>query len=227
MNQRQENLFLNILHEYINSAEPVGSRFLVNKYKLEVSPATIRNDMAVLEQEGLITHPHTSAGRIPTEKGYKYFIENFLKSHQALAKKDEQTLERIKKETKNLSDEMRIKNIAKEMAALTNSAIVVGFAKNDVYYTGISNLFSQPEFANFDVIYNISGVVDHLDEVVADIFDSVRETQVKIGKDNYFADNCASILTKANNKLFGLLGPMRMDYARNLGLVDYAKKLLV
>ena len=118
-----------------------------------------------------------------------------------------------------------VKNLAKEVASLTNSAVVIAFAKNNVYYTGISNLFCQPEFASFDLIYNMSEVVDHLDEVVADIFDSIEETQVKVGKDNYFANNCGSILTKADDKLLGVLGPMRMDYERNLGLVNYFKEL--
>ncbi len=222
MNKRQESLFLNILREHIDSAQAVGSKFLVDKYKLDVSSATIRNDMAELEKLGLITHPHTSAGRVPTERGYKYYIDNYLDVKE-LAKKDKEGLERARKMN---TGEVMVKNLAKEIANLTKSAVVVAFAKNNVYYTGISNLLSQPEFADFDLIYSISEVVDHLDEVVADIFDSVKETQVKLGKDNYFADNCGSILTRVDDKLVGVLGPIRMDYERNLGLINYAKQLL-
>lgn len=225
MNKRQEALFLNILREHIDSAQAVGSKFLVDKYKLDVSAATIRNDMAELEQEGLITHLHTSAGRVPTEKGYKYFIDNYLSGVPELGRKDKEMLEKIKEESRGLEKAIAVKNMAKQIAGLTGSAVVVAFAKNDVYYTGIANLFVQPEFANIEVLYNISAVVDHLDEVVGDIFDSIKETEVKVGKDNYFDENCASILTKADNKLFGVLGPMRMDYERNLGLVNYTKKL--
>ncbi|MDR0847516.1 MAG: heat-inducible transcriptional repressor HrcA [Propionibacteriaceae bacterium] len=64
-----------IVTDYVRSREPVGSRVLVERYNLDVSPATVRNDMAVLEEEGYIAQPHTSAGRIPTDKGYRLFVD--------------------------------------------------------------------------------------------------------------------------------------------------------
>ena len=64
-----------IVTDYVSMQEPVGSRALVERYRLDVSPATVRNDMAVLEEEGYITQPHTSAGRIPTDKGYRLFVD--------------------------------------------------------------------------------------------------------------------------------------------------------
>ena len=64
-----------IVTDYVSSREPVGSRALVERHHLNVSPATVRNDMAVLEEEGYITQPHTSAGRIPTDKGYRLFVD--------------------------------------------------------------------------------------------------------------------------------------------------------
>ncbi len=64
-----------IVEDYVRTQEPVGSRALVERHDLGVSPATIRNDMAALEEEGLITQPHTSAGRVPTDKGYRLFVD--------------------------------------------------------------------------------------------------------------------------------------------------------
>ena len=64
-----------IVTDYVSSQEPVGSRALVERHNLDVSPATVRNDMAALEEEGYITQPHTSAGRIPTDKGYRLFVD--------------------------------------------------------------------------------------------------------------------------------------------------------
>lgn len=64
-----------IITDYIHSREPVGSRAIVERHHLDVSPATVRNDMAALEEEGYITQPHTSAGRIPTDKGYRFFVD--------------------------------------------------------------------------------------------------------------------------------------------------------
>src|SRR5215207_9776683 len=64
-----------IIEDYVATQEPVGSKALVERHGLGVSPATVRNDMAALEEEGLITQPHTSAGRIPTDKGYRLFVD--------------------------------------------------------------------------------------------------------------------------------------------------------
>jgi len=224
MNQRQENLFLKIVQEYIDSAEPVGSSLLANKYKLGVSTATIRNDMAILENEELITHPYISAGRIPTEKGYKYYLENYLSNNiKEISKKDKVRLDKLAREK---NKELRIKKIAKEMANLSGLAVVVAFAKNNVYYTGISNLLAQPEFAVLPVIYNIGEVVDHLDDVITKIYDNVDEVEIKIGAENYFDESCGSILVKTDKQLICILGPMRMNYKKNIGLVNYLKILL-
>ncbi len=67
-----------VIREYIASGIPVGSRAILDRYELGVSPATIRNEMAALEELGFLTHPHTSAGRVPTEEGYRFFVEHLL-----------------------------------------------------------------------------------------------------------------------------------------------------
>jgi len=86
MNQRQEKLFKNIVQEHISQAKAIGSKFLADKYSLDISPATIRHDMVELESQGLIYQPHTSAGRIPTAKGYQYYVDNFLTSRKISSK---------------------------------------------------------------------------------------------------------------------------------------------
>ncbi len=78
LSRRQEYILGLIIREYIKAANPVGSKVLVDGYDLNVSSATVRNDMAALEDEGLIHAPHTSAGRVPTEAGYRYFVQKLL-----------------------------------------------------------------------------------------------------------------------------------------------------
>ena len=75
---RQERILDLIIREFVNTAEPVGSKRLVEIYGLKVSPATVRNEMKRLEELGYLTHPHTSAGRVPTHKGYRYFVQHLL-----------------------------------------------------------------------------------------------------------------------------------------------------
>jgi len=78
LTQRQESILELIIREFVASAEPVGSKRLVEAYGLDVSPATVRNEMKKLEQLGYLTHPHTSAGRVPTHQGYRYFVQHLL-----------------------------------------------------------------------------------------------------------------------------------------------------
>ncbi|MCL1840493.1 MAG: heat-inducible transcriptional repressor HrcA [Propionibacteriaceae bacterium] len=75
LDERKLDVLRAIVTDYVSTQEPVGSKALVERHHLDVSPATIRNDMAALEDEGLLTQPHTSAGRIPTDKGYRLFVD--------------------------------------------------------------------------------------------------------------------------------------------------------
>jgi heat-inducible transcriptional repressor len=79
---RQQTILSLIVREYVHSVMPVGSRTLVEKYDLDVSPATVRNEMASMEELGYLTHPHTSAGRVPTDLGYRYFVERLLQERE-------------------------------------------------------------------------------------------------------------------------------------------------
>lgn len=78
LSARQKRILSLIIHEHIRSAEPVGSRYLVERFGLDFSPATIRNEMAALTEAGLLRQPHTSAGRVPTEEGYRYFVGQLM-----------------------------------------------------------------------------------------------------------------------------------------------------
>ncbi|MCX7671404.1 MAG: HrcA family transcriptional regulator, partial [Anaerolineae bacterium] len=78
MTLRRQAILGLVIRSYIEKGQPVGSKAFVEGYGLELSAATIRNEMAALEEMGYLTHPHTSAGRIPTEQGYRYFVEHLL-----------------------------------------------------------------------------------------------------------------------------------------------------
>ncbi|MCB0112991.1 MAG: heat-inducible transcription repressor HrcA [Caldilineaceae bacterium] len=78
LSDRCKSLLQIVVQEYVDTAQPVGSRIIADNYQLGVSSATIRNDLATLEKAGLLTHPHTSAGRVPTDAGYRYFVRHLL-----------------------------------------------------------------------------------------------------------------------------------------------------
>jgi len=91
LTERRQRLLQFIVDEYINTAQPVGSNAIVERYRLPVSSATVRNEMAHLEEEGYIVQPHTSAGRIPTDQGYRYYVEALMREED-LQQPDEQTI---------------------------------------------------------------------------------------------------------------------------------------
>ncbi len=80
LTNRQQKILSLIIHEYIRSAEPIGSNRLVSDYNLDLSSATVRNEMAYLTEAGFLRQPHTSAGRVPTEEGYRYFVGNLMRN---------------------------------------------------------------------------------------------------------------------------------------------------
>ncbi|MFA5163548.1 MAG: hypothetical protein WC441_03390 [Patescibacteria group bacterium] len=222
ISDRKKIILQTLVKEYIKTAQPVSSGVLVEKYKLDISPATVRNELMELEDEGYIFQPHTSAGRVPTEAAYELELTSSRK------KKDLKEAERKALESSFSNNEASFRQTAKLIADLSNGAVFWAFHKNDLYYTGLSNLFSQPEFTRLDMVCDVSEIIDRLEEIIGDVFEDFENgKQVLIGSKNPFGAFLSTVLVKyKSNKqsgLFGILGPMRMDYARNLALVEFIK----
>src|SRR5438105_3890855 len=98
VNDRSDRIFDLIVRAYIDTAEPVGSRLLSKESGLGLSPASIRNVMADLEEEGLLMHPHTSAGRIPTDKGYRYWVDRLMEPEELSDKEKKLIREELSRE---------------------------------------------------------------------------------------------------------------------------------
>ncbi|NUM25223.1 MAG: hypothetical protein HUU49_01195 [Candidatus Buchananbacteria bacterium] len=228
MNERRQELLKNITVQYIKTAQPVSSKAITESGDFDLSSATIRNEMAELEASGYIYHPHTSAGRMPTEKGYQYFVDNFLKP-QPPSKRQQEIL--AKYFEPNDFNNYAIKSGAKALAEISNQAVFVAFADNDFFYTGISNLFSQPEFAHQQLMYDLTRTIDHLDKVIGKIFSTISENVVvSIGAKNPFARDCSSVIAKYRTDkiegMIGIIGPMRMDYQNNFSLISFSQQLI-
>jgi heat-inducible transcriptional repressor len=113
-----------IIEDYVSTTEPVGSKSLVDRHKLDVSPATIRNDMAVLEEQGYIAQPHTSAGRIPTDKGYRLFVDR-LSSVKPLSAAERRAIETFLAGAYDLDDV--VTRTVRLLAQLTRQVAVVQY----------------------------------------------------------------------------------------------------
>jgi transcriptional regulator of heat shock response len=214
-NRRQKILFT-IISEYIKTAQAVSSGLLAKKYKLGISPATIRHEMTALEESGYIYQPHTSAGRIPSEKAYLEFIKSFSGAWPKIKAENLQLA---------LKEKHDLRLAAKSLALSSNNAIFWAFHKNDLYYTGLSNLFSQPEFKQSEVVCDVSLVIDRMEEIIDQLFNELKEGIVfKIGLENPFAPFLGTVFLKykinKQSALCGILGPMRMDYLKSAALLE-------
>jgi heat-inducible transcriptional repressor len=162
MDNRKEKILNLVIENYISNAEPVGSKFLVSAEDLDLSEATVRNELRALEAEGYLTHPHTSAGRIPTEKGYKHYIKNLNLAKSQISKNDSKVLSSSLEKTSD--NELALKHLAKTMVELSNETVVIAFSPENIYYTGLSNLFNKPEFTELSLVTDISEVFDNFED---------------------------------------------------------------
>ena len=230
MDSRKQQILNLVVDKYIATAEPVGSRFLLSDSKMDIGEATIRNELRFLEEDGYLSHPHTSAGRIPTAKGYRYYINNLDRSKIKLGKKENNILGM--QVTSGVDHQKSRKNLSKSLADISNQAVILAFSPDSVYYTGLSNLFSQPEFNQLELVADVSAIFDHCDHCLEDLFDNLDDgLQVYIGEEHSFGNMLSVFVSKFSNEqikngLIALMGPMRMDYKKNYALMNKVKELI-
>lgn len=217
MEDRNQKLLKSIIELHINTAKPISSKVLAEDENFGLSSATIRNDMLELESAGYIWQPHTSAGRLPTASGYRYYLDNLL-SVPSLSELEEKELINLAKQD--------IRLLSKYLVEKINLAVIVGFSPTDLYFTGLFNLFSQPEFEDYKMVLSMSQVVDSLEKATAQIFYQIDKPQVLLGKDNPFNPHCATAIAPlSEDRILAILGPMRMDYNRILSLLAAVVKI--
>ena len=230
ISDRQEALLETIIKTYTESAKPISSGHLVGRNGFDVSPATVRNDMAVLEDEGFLHQPHTSAGRVPTEAAWRWFVKRAMPT-ETVGKREREHLESVAKHHHDSEQEM-LRKLAKAIAEIIDEAVIVAFDKTDTYYTGLSNLFGQPEFADINVLQSLSKVVDHLDVVMAQMFTHIgNDVHIMVGKDNPFSATCGTLIGKYSiprraNGVISFLGPLRQDYGEHMAIMSFTQSLL-
>jgi heat-inducible transcriptional repressor len=232
---RRELVLKTILKHFIETAEPVGSNTVLVSYKFNVSPATIRNDMAVLEEEGYIYQPHTSAGRVPTDKAYRLFVDE-LADYDVARKQALATISTIQKECKT----QKVREYLHDATnLLARASKLVSFATTPdnprTFFLGMSNVLRQPEFAQNQVAASeVIEVLEHHDHFVKTLAKLKTDKNVKayIGDENILPQiqSCSIIVAQYEKAGFkgyiGLLGPKRMNYPYNIVLVEEIQKLL-
>lgn len=234
LTDRQKNLLSVVVKEYSENAVPVGSKYIAKKYGFDLSPATIRAEMNELEDADYLFQPHTSAGRIPTDKGYRYFVEKIMPDRD-LTKSEQKKLqsELLKLQAKNIRLE---RTVAKLLSGLSGNLAISGVIEKDEFYDfGMRELLNEPEFREKDDLCRLAETLDYIDERFDQLIGKLKDNEVKIfiGKENPIKEisNCSMMVapyrTKTGEKgILALIGPKRMKYAKNKSLIQYMKKLL-
>ncbi|PIU78327.1 MAG: hypothetical protein COZ28_02890 [Candidatus Moranbacteria bacterium CG_4_10_14_3_um_filter_44_15] len=232
LTDRQKNLLSVVVKEYTETAVPVGSKHIAKEYDFDLSSATIRAEMNELEDAGYLFQPHTSAGRIPTDEGYRYFVEHIMPDKN-LTKAEQKKLqaELLKLKAKNT----RLTRTAAKLLSSLSGNLAISGVKDEFYDFGMKELLDEPEFREMDDLCRLAETLDFIDERVDKLVKNLKDNEIKIfiGKENPIKEisNCSMIIspykTKSGEKgILALIGPKRMRYAKNKSLIQYMKKLL-
>ncbi len=234
MNTRQAKLLAAIIDEFTRTALPVGSKQIIDRGFFSVSCATIRNEMQVLGDEGFIGQPHTSAGRVPTVKGYRAYVREFM-DPTAQEKEVRTSFDRFRQEYMQHKDRERVYEAVGLLARMIPN---VSFAtvphRERVHYLGLSNALRQPEFQSDPQFF--SNVVEVLEQRLADVISHIDledRVQYFIGQTDLCEQfqSCSMLVTKyqlrdGETGAIGILGPTRMDYGYNTVALDMVADLL-
>ncbi|KPJ73302.1 hypothetical protein AMJ48_01885 [Parcubacteria bacterium DG_74_1] len=225
--ERQKTILSSIVDEYINSAQPVSSKFLEKKYDFGICPASIRIEMQKLTDAGFLLQPHTSAGRIPSDKGYRFFVDELLK-------KEMEGLELEDWFTGEIDGTIKfIQLLTKNLALASQSLALSYFEKEKIFWKeGWEEILRKPEFKEEDYIINFTELLASFEKNIEDLKLN-SEIKVYIGRENPFkkTKDFSIISSKCClpgdcQTIISLLGPKRMDYDRNIGLINSLTRLL-
>ena len=228
MTDRQAKILQAIVEQYAEVASPVGSSLLAKVFN--VSSATIRSEMAALEREGFIKQPHTSAGRVPTDKGYRFYVNNLATADEKPAEGRAQRALTARVQHGGLP-EQTIRNAVDTLVELTHN---LGMATigNQLYMSGLSNLFGQPEFMHPGQVQEVARLLDNLQPWLNEAAPN-EPLSVYIGRENPIGRSAgASLIISrfrspfSDRSYIGVLGPTRQSYRDVMSLVGRAGKAL-
>jgi heat-inducible transcriptional repressor len=231
MTDRQIAILTAIIEQYAEVAVPVGSVTLAKLFG--VSSATIRSEMARLEEMGLIMQPHTSAGRIPTDQGYRLYVNSITEAQMSELPTVDRSARAIEARigTHGDSTTRAIRSAVDSLVELTQN---LGLATigDQLYISGIGNLFSQPEFLQGNHTQAVARLLDNLEPWLREAAPN-EPLNVYIGAENPIGKTSGATLIisrfrspYSDRSYIGVLGPTRQSYGKVMRLVRHAGAML-
>lgn len=222
--ERQAEILKTIVQGYINSAQPVSSQLLEKKYDFGISPATIRIEMQKLTERGFLYQPHTSAGRIPTDKGYRFFVNDLIEKGFFEKDYDFKIESWVDEE---IADTVKfIQSLTKNLA-LASSALALSYLPEEriLWKEGWEEILREPEVEEKDFISNFTKLLENFEKNIEDLKIN-SGVKIYIGRENPFpkARDFSIICSRCyfpeeKEAVISLLGPKRMNYDKNIALI--------
>jgi transcriptional regulator of heat shock response len=233
MTDRQKQILRAIVREYIKDAEPVGSKVLSERFDFGIGPAMIRKELAELEREGYITQPHTSAGRVPTDKAYRAYIAELEGGTGAELPTREK--ERVDHELARGDDSHELlRELSRVVADISGELSVAGLESGEARYVhGFSQLMDEPELQNPLEMRDLFRFMDEMDVYFDRMWSALLKSEygVLVGRENPIKEiQSFSVITgrytlpQGEAGFVSIIGPRRMDYRKNVALVRYVTK---
>jgi heat-inducible transcriptional repressor len=233
LTERQLLLLKSIIEEYIETAEPVGSEMLDKKYNLGVSPATIRNEMAHLTKIGYLKQPHTSAGRAPTPKALKLYVDKLMKAKE-LSVADEVNVKQKIWDYRSEIDKF-LREATRALATQTKTMSLAATNDGDFYTSGLGKILEMPEFFDIDITKHLLDTLDEYEfwwNIFSQFGTQDTPLTVFLGDDSgdVLLRECGGVFvrfTSSSHKgVIGVVGPTRLDYSRIIPMVRYMGDLI-
>jgi len=232
---RQKEILERVVSQYISLAQPISSQLLDRVYQWGISQATIRNELQALEEEGFLLQPHTSAGRIPTDKGYRFFVDEIFGRES-----DEQTQETLRYEENWIRDQKDwftlMLNIARRLARGSSNLAVLSLGQKEMWWKeGWEELLQEPEFQSKKHIIEFVEFLHDFEQKAMRLFAArgvSKKLRIYIGGENPFSriDGFSIIIGECGvfthqGALIAILGPKRMAYPKNISLMNVVMNL--
>ena len=211
--ERQKTILESLVEGYIQSARPISSQWLEEEAGFNFSPATIRSELLQLTEKGYLDQPHVSAGRIPTDRGYRFFVNDIIQEIEWF-------------DSAHHTEQVEIVEFLDRLTEVS-SALVLGYSQSSgmVRKEGWEHVLREPEFGEQDSLWNLTKFVEDVEKRMSD-FLPVKTMEVYIGKENPFSKvkDFTVIVRKystgsGEDGLVAMVGPRRMEYEKNIELI--------
>jgi transcriptional regulator of heat shock response len=233
LQDRKERILAITVDEYTKTVSPVSSSCLLRKYGLDLSSATIRNVLAELEEEGYLSHPHTSAGRVPTQRGYRYYVDHLMGEIQMLEEEKTRIRGEYQKESAEL--DRLLEKTSRVLSQTTHCTSLVSIdGDTRIFCQGTSFVVEYPDYQDISKIRGILAALDEKERLLQLINKELDErTTIFIGKELECEDidACSLVVSRYQSKhgpsgRIAVLGPTWMDYKRVVSTLDYFSDLI-